>query len=214
MLNAHEVDCSEAELSCTEILPAAMMPPSPTVNSTSFLMYNPGTEAAHTIIRLAGDAGEGLLIRNLTTGQRCKVAGLTGTSLLPGALLVLDSEKGQTRVELGDESTLAFAFHDEGYITLAPCTPFTRAVSVSHTAGSNTVTSADLFKPYMKGQYLYLSGWVKINVVTDENTAVIARNADSTGTTVTPIVTMNEMELTGANAALTRFEMEYFPRVR
>ena len=55
----------------TGILPAAVMPPAPTADSENFLLYNPGTETAHTIFRLAGSVDEdGLLIRNFTTGQR------------------------------------------------------------------------------------------------------------------------------------------------
>ena len=79
--------CDPHTLARTGILPAAIMPPAPTVNSRSFLLYNPGTEAAHTVIRLAGDVGDGLLIRNLTTGQRCSVVNLESGSLLEGAYL-------------------------------------------------------------------------------------------------------------------------------
>lgn len=89
-------------------------------------MYNPGTEAAHTIIRIAGDVGDGMLIRNLTTGQRCRVIDLQSDSLLVSQALLLDSYRGQTRTELGEHIETAFPFHDEGYITLAPCTPFVR----------------------------------------------------------------------------------------
>ena len=79
--------CDPHTLARTGILPAAIMPPAPTVNSRSFLLYNPGTEAAHTVIRMAGDVGDGLLIRNLTTGQRCSVVNLESGSLLEGAYL-------------------------------------------------------------------------------------------------------------------------------
>ena len=64
-------------------------------------MYNPGTEVAHTSIRVAGDVGSGLLIRNLTMGQRCKVIDLEANSLLEGQVLELDSYRGQTRTVLG-----------------------------------------------------------------------------------------------------------------
>lgn len=101
-----------------------MTPAPPGAGSTSFLLYNPGTERAHTVFRIAGNVGDGMLIRNLTTGQRCKIVNLTEDSLLPGAHLELDSRMGQTRIALGDSRELAFAMHDEGYIELAPCTPF------------------------------------------------------------------------------------------
>lgn len=87
----------------TGILPAEMMPVVPTAAGGSFLMYNPGTERAQTVIRIAGDVGDGVVIRNLTTGQRCKIINLKPGSLLEGACLELDSAMGQTRIVLGNE---------------------------------------------------------------------------------------------------------------
>lgn len=185
-----------------------MMPEAPTAGNSFFLLYNPGTETAHTVFRIAGDAGDdGLLIRNLTTGQKCKVVNLKDSSLLEGACLELDSEKCQTRIALGDETEMAFPFHDEGYITLMPCLPFVRSISISHTAGSNTVTSDGAFAKHMEGQYLYLNGWKCIRQVVSTNTVILSAPIDRTETTDTPIVTMNEIEITGGEG-LTRFEVE------
>lgn len=204
-LNATPTD---AELSETGLLPAAMMPEAPTADGSFFLLYNPGTETGHTIFKVTGDVGEGgLLIRNLTTGQKCKVVNLKDDSLLDGAYLELDSEKCQTRIVLGEESELAFLFHDGGYITLAPCLPFVRTIKVSHTAGSNMVCSDGAFAPHMEGQYLYLDGWKCIRQVTDENTVILSAPVERTGMTDTPVVTMNEIEITGGEG-LTRFEVE------
>ena len=205
---------SDGELIHTGILPAAMMPAPPTTESRTLLVYNPGTERAHTMIRISGNVGDGLLMRNLTTGQRCKVVGLTANNLLPGAFLELDSAMGQTRIVLGEDVTMAFAMHDEGYIELSPCTPFVRSVDIHHTAGSNEITSNGCFERQMVGQYLYLDGWKKIQQITDAGTAILSAAADSSGVTNTPIVTMNEIEISGDNVALTRFEIEYVPRIR
>lgn len=120
---------------------------------------------------------------------------------------------GQTRTVLGNQRQMAFAFHDEGYISLAPCTPFVRDVVVSYTKGSNAITSDGMFRPHMKGQYLYLNEWLKIIHVTDANTALIAKQMSTAGNQRTPIVTMNEIEVDASTAALTRFEMLYTPRV-
>lgn len=190
------------------------MPEAPAAGSSFFLLYNPGTEAGHTIFRIAGNVGDdGLLIRNLTTGQKCKVINLKDSSLLERACLELDSEKCQTRIALGEESELAFPFHDEGYITLAPCLPFVRSIAVSHTAGSNTVTSDGAFAPHMKGQHLFLDGWKCIRQVTDAKTAILSAPVNGTGATETPVVTMNEIEITGSEG-LTRFEVECVLRSR
>lgn len=212
--SSYEGEADNATLSKTGLLPATMMPASPTVESRSFLMYNPGTEAAHTIIRVAGDVGSGMLIRNLTTGQRCRIVDLKPDSLLEGQVLELDSASGQTRTVLGEHLEVAFPFHDEGYITLAPCTPFIRALRVNYSSGSNIITSDGGFLPHMEGQFVYLDGWKKIRLVSNENKAVISETMTGSGTAETPVVTMNEIEISGENLALTRFEIDYTPRVR
>lgn len=191
-----------------------MMPPPIRPEAGTFLLYNPGTEAAHTTIRVAGDVGDGLLIRNLTTGQRCRVVELEPDSLLEGQVLELDSYMGQTRTVLGDSIDLAFPFHEEGYITLAPCTPFVRAMPVSYTAGSSVITSGGGFLPHMVGQFVYLDGWKSIRQVNDENTVVISERMSESGSTETPVVTMNEIEISGDGLDLTRLEIDYIPRVR
>lgn len=199
---------TEAELADTGLLPENIMPVVSFESNSKFLLYNPGTEIGHTIFKIVGDVGtDGLLIRNLTTGQKCKILNLAADSLLEGAHLELDSEMCQTRIVLGEEQDLAFPFHDEGYITLAPCLPFVRSISVTYTAGSNTVTSGGAFTGHMAGQYLYLDGWKCIRQVTDANTAILSESVKATGATETPVVTMNEIEVAGGDG-LTRFDVE------
>ena len=106
------------------------------------------------------------------------------------------------------------SMHDEGYIELAPCTPFERSIAISHTENSNIVTSEGLFLPHMAGQFLYLDGWKKIRQITDAHSAILSDKAVSKGTTAVPIVTMNEIEISGENLALTMLEVDYTPRVR
>ena len=207
-------DIDDRTLAHTGLLPAAIMPASPTLETRSFLIYNPGTELAHTVIRIAGDVGSSMLIRNLTTGQRCKVIGLHSDSLLESQALLLDSARGQTRTELGNHVEMAFPFHDEGYITLAPCTPFVRALRVNYTANSNIITSDGGFLPHMTGQFIYLNGWKSIRLVSSPNRAVISEAMPESGTAEAPVVTMNEIEISGDGLDLTRLEIDYTPRVR
>lgn len=91
---SEEID--DRTLAHTGLLPESMMPEAPSITSRSFLLYNPGTEAAHTFIRVAGEVGGGMLIRNLTTGQRCKIVDLKADSLLDGQVLELDSYPSTT----------------------------------------------------------------------------------------------------------------------
>lgn len=109
---------------------------------------------------------------------------------------------------------MAFPFHDEGYITLAPCTPFVRSLHINYSAGSNIITSEGGFLPHMEGQFIYLDGWKIIRLVYNENRAVISESMTESGSTDTPVVTMNEIEISGENLALTTFEIDYTPRVR
>ena len=132
-----------------------MTPPPPNVSSTSFLLYNPGTERAHTVFRIAGNVGNGMLIRNLTTGQRCKIVNPTDESLLPGAHLELDSRMGQTRIVLGDSRELAFAMHDEGYIELAPCAQLNKKNLYLTFDDENGIGTAE----YLLRQVLENTGW-------------------------------------------------------
>lgn len=66
----------------------------------------------------------------------------------------------------------------------------------------------------MTGQFLYLDGWKKIRQITGAHSAILSDKAASSGTTAVPIVTMNEIEISGKNLALTMLEVEYIPRVR
>ena len=109
---------------------------------------------------------------------------------------------------------MAFAFHDEGYITLAPCTPFVRSFPITYTAGSNIVTSLDTFQPGMVGQFIHLDGWKRIRQINDAHTAVLSERMAASGTAETPVVTMNEIEISGESIDLTSFEISYTPRVR
>ena len=127
---------------------------------------------------------------------------------------MLDSEKGQTRVETHDTNALAFHYHDYGYITLAPCTPFVRSVLAKTSANSNIVTSAGLFRPWIVGQYVFIGGWKRIVQVNSNDSIVISQMASSTGNVDTPIVTMNELTIEGAGMLLTRFDVEILARTR
>lgn len=65
----------------------------------------------------------------------------------------------------------------------------------------------------MAGQYIYLGGWKKIHRVESADVAQLTVNATATGATDTPVITMNELFIEGA-VSLTRFELDYIPRIR
>lgn len=211
----YDGECTPELLATTGILPASMMPALPAPGDTAFLAYNCGTEKAPLMIRLAGDVGDGLTIVNETTGQTCKVVGLTADGTPPGAYIEINSETGQVWFIKGPEQELAFHYHDLGYLHLAPCTPFVRSMRVTYTASSRTITTDGGFLPVMEGQYLFLAGhWMEIRQVKDACTAQLRSMMTSTGMADTPVVTMNKISLRGDSVALSRLEIEYMPRVR
>lgn len=193
------------------LLTAAQTPAVPAAASKSFMIYNPGTERADTIIRLAGDSGTKMTIANKTTGQTCSICGMTsGMTGTAGKVLEISSKTG--RVELvGAERELAFELHDDGYITLSPATPFEEDFDVSYTNGSSTISGR--FLERMVGQYIYLNGaWRKMTRMISETQMVIDQAMTKTATEKTIIVTMNEIEITGGT--LTKLEIEFEPKVR
>ena len=74
-LTSYEDNCDDTTLIRTGVLPESMTPVAVAVSDKTALVYNPGTERTPTVIRLSGDVGEGLLIRNYTTGQHCRIQG-------------------------------------------------------------------------------------------------------------------------------------------
>ena len=87
-------------------------------------------------------------------------------------------------------------------------------ISDNYTANSNIITSDGGFLPHMAGQFIYLNGWKSIRLVSSPNRAVISEAMPESGTAEAPVVTMNEIEISGDGLDLTRLEIDYTPRVR
>ena len=113
-------DVDHAEEHCG-IIEESMMPDAPDVTTRDFLVYNPGTEKCPMTIRIGGTAPSGLTIENLTNGDVCKIK-----SLPPSGYLEIDGKAGKVSNLGAGFDGLAFEMHDEGYITLEPCTPYLR----------------------------------------------------------------------------------------
>lgn len=80
----------------TNLLPAAIMPVAPTAHNNTFLLYNPGTKVANTIILLAGSVGTGgLTIRNATNALECTIHGLQENTLVPASICPWTVKRGR-----------------------------------------------------------------------------------------------------------------------
>lgn len=94
------------------VLPEEKMPTAPTLASTEFLMYNPGTEYAHTVLKVSGNGNP--VFTNVTTGQVCRITGMTDANTTnQGKVLKLDSETGRCEL-LGSENSSAYTYSSVG----------------------------------------------------------------------------------------------------
>lgn len=174
------------------------------------LVYNPGSEKTSLVkITIAGTAPDGLTIGNYTTGDLCKLVSLPSSKSL-----IINSEFAT--VTYSDTGNYAFSHHNYGYITLAGCGMYRRNVPVKTTSGSNIVTSQyDFIKGMDAGKYIWLSDkWHKILYVTDNSHIIIDETMSETTLQAAMITQMNEIYVTGPNASLTQFEIDYTPLIR
>lgn len=191
----------------------SVRPAAPDASSKSFLIYNPGTELTPVLIRIAGDSGDEMVIRNKTTGQECIIRGMTaGITGSAGKNLEINAETG--RVELvGAGRELAFELHDGGYITLAPNRNFEEEYPVHYTTGSLTITMPNGADKEMVGKYIYLADeWRRITSYINSTQMAVSAAPTKSGTENAAIVVMNEIEIEGGT--LTKLELEFEPRVR
>jgi len=192
------------------VIPADKMPVlTPTLNQ-NLLVYNPGTEVTPAIIRIAGTLPtDGTLkIHNYTTGDVCGITGLPANDTL-----VIDGETG--RVYRTSDNDLSYSYHNDGYISLAPCIPFDRDIEISYSNGMNLITSINgEFRSIHNRHYVNLAGkWYKILHVQDNRAATIDRNCEDSGLEKADIVVMNELYIEGSGT-LTKFQCSYSPRIR
>ena len=94
------------------------MPADPTVSSTSFEIYNPGTENCGLTIEIAGTTSNPFRFYNNTNGTVCMFNSLPTSSLH----LKIDGDTGfvSTFMSGSDSAENGFAYHDRGIVRLSP----------------------------------------------------------------------------------------------
>ena len=197
-----------------------MIPPMSfnSIPSGTVLLYNPGTERANVGIAFKGNCGDGITIRNKTTDQTCRYVGFETQQ---NEDLYTDGINGKTmlREYYNDEiinSTIAFLYHDYGFIELEPAFPILRKLYVSYSG--TLVTSVNMLyqddeeREWYKGKYIFLgSNWYKIAECVNKNILLLTTNAGQ-GSETTDVVTMNEIEITGSqNTNITNISFIYKP---
>lgn len=167
----------------------------------TLLLYNPGNERVYLNIVAAGDVCEnGLLIYNRNTDQRCKIIHITKAETVDiDAHLEIDAEHGKVYMVRYGAKTLAFPYHDEGYIQLEGAHPIERDIAFSYIGNEREIHSDKPFRLDHVGKYVYLhAGWIRINSVKSLNTATVDFTFSHSGMEISDIVTMNEIVLTGS----------------
>lgn len=166
------------------------LPISETISKAPIILPNPGTEPAPVGIEIAGNAGTGVTITNMSTGQTCRFVGLTSQEFDgEKTWLYLDSLTGKTLKVQDGKSKLQFINHERGYLHLAPGYPCIRNMYIytqdgtvysktklyDHRVGE---TRADAEERYV-GKYIWLDNkWCKITGVGNGTTPTMYDGTD------------------------------------
>ena len=208
-----EVMANTALLDRAEIVPKTMFD----LPDERVILYNPGTEPADVGIVIAGRAGDGITITNLTNGQSCRYVGFDTAQ---NEEICTDGISGKTikrtYSETSEQKNLAFLYHDYGFIQLEPAFPILRDLIVSYT--NNTVTSTNILyhdeeeKEWYKGKYIALNNtWHKIVECSNKHTLTLLDSA-GTGSEITSVVMMNEIEIKQSDGSeITKISFIYKP---
>lgn len=178
----------------------------------SILLHNPGTEYSPVSITAAGDAGLGVVIRNKTTKQECKIIAMTkAVTSDEGKSIYIDGVNGLTTLIGGSESKPAFLYHEYGFIHLAPAYPVVRNIYVSDIQDDILTLYSRVYSD-VTGHYIYLNDWYKIDEMIDETTVRLHDIPSSLSGNKTIITRMNELEIEPVDTmSLTHLSFSYKP---
>ena len=111
---------------------------------------------------------------------------------------------------------MAYTYHDDGFITLAPYLPRAMNATIGYTSGSTSATYYNMRAgEKVVGRYVYIGGsWKKITAVNySTNTITLNSAPSSTSIVKTMIVTMNEITITGTSLSFSKLELDYSPMI-
>lgn len=172
------------------------------VKDDPILLYNPGTERSPVSILISGDAGMGVVIRNKTTKQECKIVAMDKghTSDIQKSVYIDGINGNTTLISEADSPVSAHVYHDSGFIQLESAYPCIREVFISDCRSTNVTLVNTLYEDVIN-KYIYMGdGWYKI---TDQewndeggSQKITLNKAPSTVTeNATVIALMNEIEI-------------------
>ena len=109
-----EFNRDDGNLDYTHMIDASDMPADPTTSSTSFQIYNPGTEECGLSIEFGGSCSHPVRFFNERNGSECVFGSLPSNNLA----LSIDGDTGYVRMVLTGEN--GYAYHDKGVVNLKP----------------------------------------------------------------------------------------------
>lgn len=202
----------------TCLIPAARMPSppvttagSPQVTEFIYPIHNAGNAKADTIIRIAGDVSEGVIISNPSTNQICKVIGLTkALTTNVNKWLEIHSKTGECFITDGANRSPGWQYHDKGYIQLSGHSPILRDIPISY-SGNTVTTSYDVFSQNDIGKSVFIDGkWATIVTINNTRSVVVNPPASSSGTGSTEIIHLNKIHIDPLSLmSLSKFEVIY-----
>ena len=177
-------------------------------------------------IEIAGDVGDGVIIKNHTTGECCKFVAI-GSATFDGEenYVALDSISGKCYAHTEGTDKIAFLYHGGGFITLIPAFPIRRNMFVSAMHGSDTIQSVgklydrnnretpETAEADLKGQHIWLGdAWHEIAAVTDEHNMKLTEPLESSASGTTMTTRMNRITVEPVSTMkLTRLNFVYKP---
>ena len=167
-------------------------------SKTDIIIGNPGSVDADVAIRVAGNSGGGVIIRNNTNKTEVKIVAMSKAKTTNVNKEVrIDGISGKTTLYDNDtgDSKIAFLYHGYGFLKLDPGYPVKRNIYISYVDGSSINASNIIHDDYI-GMYIYAdSKWHKIIDQPDNHTFIIDGIIENPGSIKTTIMKMNEITI-------------------
>lgn len=188
--------------------PTSFIPPANLTDT--ILLHNPGTERAPCGIAIAGNAVNGVIIANMTTGESAKFIGLS-TEVLGNKYILCDGMNGKTVITNGSISSYGFMYHDYGFISLESGYPIERDVQAIYSGADVMIPQG--IKRNVVGHHIWLGNqWRKIVTQSTPYDITVNPAPSGEGNEITDITKMNEIKITPiGECTLTRLEFIYTP---
>lgn len=166
-------------------------------SQTELVLCNQGTMTAPLGISIAGDVGSGVTIANRTTGQLCKIVALSkAVTTDVNKTLVIDPINGLTKLTGPSGTSIAFMYHNHGFLSLESSFPAIRDIYIEYHGGTS-LNVKNILTEDVIGKYIFVSNkWRKIVAQPDKHTLTVRESVENTGYEKTMIIPLNELVIT------------------